>query len=134
MLELYWAEACELEPPSEGVGYGDLEASMAISSLSRMWWFICVYGAQSERVDVTTQSRISLVRPSWISYTHAGMHVGWDMGRLVGDGVSRLVGVVRVTAADVEACSVVDVVRDGVDATTAYGLQSRYSKSSNAGQ
>lgn len=31
MLELYWAEACELEPPSEGVGYGDLEASMAIS-------------------------------------------------------------------------------------------------------
>jgi hypothetical protein len=31
MLELYWAEAWELDPPSEGVGYGDLEASMAMS-------------------------------------------------------------------------------------------------------
>jgi hypothetical protein len=31
MLELYCAEACELDPPSEGVGYGDLEASMAMS-------------------------------------------------------------------------------------------------------
>jgi hypothetical protein len=134
MLELYWAEACELEPPSEGVGYGDLEASMAISSLSQMWWLVYVKGAQSKRVDVTTRSWISLVRPSWISYTHAGMHVGWDMGQLVGDGTSGLVGAVRVTAADVEACSVVDVVRDGVDATTAYGLPSRYSKSSNAGR
>jgi hypothetical protein len=38
MLELYWAEACELDPPSEGVGYGDLEANMAITRLAVSIW------------------------------------------------------------------------------------------------
>jgi hypothetical protein len=40
MLELYWAEAWELDPPNEGVGYGDLEANMAISGVGRPG---CVY-------------------------------------------------------------------------------------------
>jgi hypothetical protein len=38
MLELYWAEAWELDPPSEGVGYGDLEASMAMSDSGCAVW------------------------------------------------------------------------------------------------
>lgn len=43
MLELYWAEACELDPPSEGVGYGCLEANMAMSCVDRsaMWGVRC---------------------------------------------------------------------------------------------
>jgi hypothetical protein len=40
MLELYWAEACELDPPSDGVGYGDLEANMAMSGLGEPKIFV----------------------------------------------------------------------------------------------
>jgi len=110
MVELYWAEAWELDPPSEGVGYGDLEASMAITDTGCP---VCV-AVKVEGVRHGSAS-IWVGRLALCSYTHAGMLVGCQMGRWV-DDAGWPAGAVRV-AADVERrrVAVVDVVRDGVD-------------------
>jgi hypothetical protein len=86
MLELYWAEACELDPPSEGVGYGDLEASMAMSGSG---WAVGIGFVVS--VSVTAQGGISVGGRAVgvCSYTHAGAPVREEMGRSVGEADGR---------------------------------------------
>jgi hypothetical protein len=99
MLELYWAEAWELEPPNEGVGYGDLEANMAISGVGRPG---CVYRSvwrvvvAAQRQESLFPSRLGLIYACWgprrMDY---GSVDGWR-------GLTA--GVVRV-AANVERCN-----------------------------
>jgi hypothetical protein len=70
-----------------------------------------------QRVIATAQRQVSLDGLCWISYTHAGVLVGWKMGRSMTDTVRRQTW---SKWQQKSRGALVDVVQDGVDAAAAY--------------